>query len=294
VPDDKEKIILKKAWKEAAQKLRKIEIETPLLDARLLLQHVLNIKYEQLITSGNRELTEQEIESFNKLVARRLLREPIAKILEKKEFWGLGFKTTKDTLDPRPDSETLIECVIQTFKDSNRDLNILDLGTGSGCLLITLLFLYNNSKGLGVDKSIEALKIAGENAESNNVSERANFIVSNWLDNVEGTFDVIICNPPYIKREATNYLSPEVRLYDPIPALDGGADGLDCYREIISQLGKFLAIHGRCFFEIGKWQEHEVSDLISENGFEIIEVRNDLAGIPRVIVFTKPYLKVVK
>lgn len=292
--ENKDKLILKHAWKQAAQKLRKIEIETPLLDARLLLQSVLNIRYEELITSGDRQLTEDEIEKFDILIARRLLREPIAKILEKKEFWGLGFKTTKDTLDPRPDSETIIESVISHFKDSARSLEILDLGTGTGCLLITLLFLYNNSKGLGVDRSIEALKVAGENAESNNVNERANFIVSNWLDNVEGKFDIIVCNPPYIKSEAINYLSPEVHLYDPNDALDGGIDGLDCYREIIPKLAEHLTIHGRCFFEIGKWQEHEVSEIVTENGFEVSEVRNDLAGVPRVIVFTKPYLKVVK
>lgn len=291
---DKSKINLKSAWRENADKLRKVGIKTPLLDARLLLQHVLKITYEDLLTQATRELTDKEVSEYSKLMSRRLKREPVSKILGEKEFWSRDFKVTKDTLDPRPDSETIIQEVLKNFKDKDRELKILDLGTGSGCLLITLLKEYKNATGVGVDISVKALKVSAENAETHKVDERAEFLKSDWLKNVNGRFDIVISNPPYIKREAIDYLPAEVRLYDPKVALDGGKDGLDVYRKLIPQIGNHLNMHGKCFLEIGKWQESLVEDVINENKYEINNIRQDLLGIPRVIVFNKPYLKVVK
>ena len=292
--DNIEILNLKTAWREAAQLLKKIGIETPLLDARLLLQNTLNIKYEELIVSADRVLNGEEKQHLINFLKRRAKREPVSKIIGQKEFWGLSFITAKDNLDPRPDSETLIEAVIQNYTDNQRNLNILDLGTGSGCLLLTLLFLYPNAKGIGVDKSLEALKIAGENTKKHNLQDRAEFFVSDWFSNIEGKFDIIICNPPYIKSEAINYLEPEVRFFDPKIALDGGADGLGCYRELLAEIENYLETHGKIFFEIGKWQEAPIVEMIEENGFEVLDIKQDLQAIPRVISFTKPYLKLVK
>lgn len=285
---------LKTAWREGAQILKKIGIETPLLDARLLLQETLKITYEELITSANRLLTKEERAIYISMMKRRNKREPVSKILGEKEFWGLKFKTTINNLDPRPDSETLIEAVTQNYKDVNRDLKILDLGTGSGCLLITLLYLYSNATGVGVDKSLEATRIAKENAEKNEVIKRIEFLESDWFDKVEGKFDIIICNPPYIKTEAINYLEPEVRFFDPEIALDGGADGLSCYREIISNIDNYLEVHGKAFFEIGQWQDAQVAEIVEEKSFEVVEIKPDLKSIPRVVIFGKPYLQLVK
>ncbi len=289
-----ENLILKTAWKENAERLRKVGVRTPLLDARLLLQEVLKITYEQLLTQAKRELTDAEIVEFESLMDRRIKREPVSKILGVKEFWSLDFKVTTDTLDPRPDSETIINEVIKNYTDKEAELKFLDLGTGSGCLIITLLKEYPNATGLAIDKSLEALKVATENAETHKVDKRLELIQSDWLSNVNGRFDIIVSNPPYIKKEALDYLPAEVRLYDPRLALDGGQDGLEIYKKLIPEVGNHLDILGKCFMEIGKWQEALVADIIKDNGYEIENIEQDLTGIPRVINFNKPYLKVVK
>lgn len=286
-------INLKTAWREAANKLKKVGVKTPLLDARLLLQYVLGITYEELLISATRILTVAEIEIYAQLIIQRSTREPVSKILGIKEFWSLDFKVTKDTLDPRPDSETLIHEVLENFKDKERPLKILDLGTGSGCLVITLLTEYKNATAVAVDKSSEALKVASENAEYHKLSDRIEFIESDWLENVEGEFDVIISNPPYIKKEAIDFLAAEVRLYDPLMALDGGEDGLDIYRFLTPKIAEHLNSHGKCFYEIGEWQEEPITQMIEENGYELNNVQKDLAGIPRIISFNKPYITVV-
>ncbi len=274
-------------------RLKKIGVKTSLLDSRLLLQNVLNITYEELLVSAKRLVTDEENERFEKYLGRRLLREPISKILQVKEFWKYKFRTNTATLDPRPESETIIEAVLAEYQDKNRTLKILDLGTGTGCLLITLLKEFPNAKGVGIDASIDALKIAGENAATLEVSDRANFIKGNWLSGIEEKFDIIVSNPPYIKTKQIGHLAEEVKFFDPMAALDGGEDGLDCYRIITEGLSKVMENHAKIFFEIGQWQEDDVTDLIKKNGFEVNEVRKDILGIPRVIGFNKPYLKIV-
>ena len=192
----KEELLLKHAWKEGSQRLRRVGVKTPLLDSRLLLQAAMNITYEELLVSAKRPLTDNEKEVYEDMLLRRLKREPVAQILGYKDFWKIRLNTTKDTLDPRPDSETIIDAVLKNFTDQDRKHKILDLGVGTGALLLSLLGEYPNSEGVGVDVSPEAIKIAQENAENNNVSDRVKFIKSNWLENVEGSFDIIVCNPP--------------------------------------------------------------------------------------------------
>jgi release factor glutamine methyltransferase len=285
--------LLKYVWRDAALRLKKVGVKTSLLDSRLLLQEVLKISYEELLVSAKRLITEEENAQYEEYLGRRLLREPISKILQKKDFWKNTFKTTADTLDPRPESETIIEAVLAEYKDKNRELKILDLGTGTGCLILTLLKEFPNATGVGIDASIEALKIADENANALEVSDRVSFIKGNWVNGIEEKFDIIVSNPPYIKTKQIDSLADEVRLYDPKPALDGGEGGLDCYKILTENISKVMGSHAKVFFEIGQWQENDVSQLITKNGFEIDEVRKDILGIPRVISFNKPYLKVV-
>jgi release factor glutamine methyltransferase len=292
VLDQGEKL-LKYVWKDAALRLKKIGVKTSLLDSRLLLQEVLNITYEELLVSAKRVITEEENDRYEEYLGKRLMREPISKILQRKDFWKYRFKTNEHTLDPRPESETIIESVLAEYKDKNRELKILDLGTGTGCLVLTLLKEFPNAKGVGVDASMEALKVAGENAANLEVTDRVSFIKGNWLNGISDKFDIIVSNPPYIKTKQIDYLAEEVRLYDPISALDGGEDGLDCYRVLTEGLERVMGNHAKVFFEIGKWQENDVSQLIKKNGFEIDDVRKDILGIPRVISFNKPYLKIV-
>lgn len=285
--------LLKYVWKDAAIRCKKAGIKTSLLDSRLLLQHVLGITYEELLVSASRLVTDEENEKFEELLARRLQREPVSKILEYKDFWKYRFKTTAATLDPRPETETLIEAVLNDYKDHNRELKILDIGTGTGCLVLTLLKEYPRSTGMGVDISMEALKVAGENAQKLEVSERVNFIKGNMLNGITEKFDIIVSNPPYIKTKQIDYLSEEVRLYDPKEALDGGEEGLDFYKEIVKNLEPVMNSHAKVYFEIGKWQEIDVSKIIINKNYAIHEVRKDLLGIPRIISFNKPYLKIV-
>jgi len=247
------------------------------LDARLLLQHVLGVSHEELIKIES--VNENQERQFLELVERRKVGEPVAKIVGQKDFWKHSFKTTKDTLDPRPDSETLIEAVLKTCPDSN--YRILDLGIGTGCLLLSLLDEYENATGVGVDISDSALEVAKENAKDLGLEDRAEFIKSNWTENVEGKFDIIISNPPYIPTKDIDGLEKEVKDFDPKSALDGGESGVDCYEEIISQIKELLGENGKVFFEIGQGQEEDLKNIAAENGFVVGEEFKDLSGVVR-------------
>lgn len=287
-------ILLKHAWKDGAERLRKVGIKTPLLDSRLLLQHVLNINYEELLTSAKRPLTKTEAEDYNDLLARRVRREPVSLILGRKEFWSMDFKTTIDTLDPRPETECLIENVLENFGDKTRNHKFLDLGTGTGAIILSLLKEYPDASGLAVDISDAALEVAKENAKTHGFEKRVEFKKSNWFENVKGKFDIIVSNPPYISTKSIDFLPEEVRLYDPRIALDGGEDGLQEYNAIADKIGNHLAENGKAFIEIGKWQEGRISDILKSKGFIIHSIKKDLAQVPRIICFSKPYLKLVK
>jgi release factor glutamine methyltransferase len=287
-------ILLKHAWKDGAERLRKVGIKTPLLDSRLLLQHVLGINYEELLTSAKRPITKQESDDYNDLLSRRVLREPVSLILGKKEFWSMEFKTTVDTLDPRPETECLIENVLENFGDRARKHKFLDLGTGTGAIALALLKEYPEASAVAVDISDAALEVAKENAKRHGLEKRVEFIKSNWFEKVKGKFDIIVSNPPYISSKSIDFLPAEVRLYDPKIALDGGEDGLNEYIAIAENLSKHLAENGKVFIEIGKWQEGRIGEILKSKGFIIHSVKKDLAQVPRVICFSKPYIKLVK
>lgn len=213
---------------------------------------------------------------------RRLQGESIARIIGTREFWGLPFQLSPDTLEPRPDTECLVEAALRTVADRTAPLKILDLGTGSGCILIALLHELPNAKGSGIDICPGAVSVATRNALTNDVAGRADFVVSDWADSIEGTFDLIVSNPPYIRSDVISSLADEVRSFDPLRALDGGEDGLDAYRRILTNCRTLLTDEGTIVFEMGYDQEAALRQIGNEEPFEVTNVISDLAGLARV------------
>ena len=217
-------------------------------------------------------------EELNTFIQRRLTGEPVAKIIGKKGFWKDEFIVSKDVLDPRPDSETLIEAVLEKFPDKDAPLRILDLGTGSGCLLLSLLGEYNNAMGVGLDISEKALYIAKQNAHT----DRATFIQRDMRQDLSdlGKFDIMISNPPYIPTAEIQMLERDVKDFDPILALDGGSDGLDFYRALANQ-----NLAPTLFIEIGKDQEKQIIPIFEQQGWRFAQSWKDLGGITRILYF---------
>lgn len=263
------------------QRLKDAGIDMPALDARLLICHALKITPEKFLLSNDLILSEDQQQNIDGLIAQREAGKPVAKIIGRKEFYGREFNTTTDTLDPRPDSETLIEAVLQ--QNENDKPLILDLGTGTGCLVLTLLAEIPHARAIAVDQSKETLNIAKDNAWLIGVEDRIVFAQSDWFKDVVGKFDIIISNPPYIPEEDIAGLSREVRLFDPMAALTGGADGLDPYRIIIPQMVNFLKPGGHVAFEVGQGQAPDVAEMLVSCGFDRVTIHNDLAGIGRVV-----------
>lgn len=277
---------MREAFIEAACILRQAGIETPELDARLLLCHAAGLIHETYVAKANATMEPEAAARFERALERRLKREPIARIIGMREFYGRSFAIGPETLDPRPDTETLIEAAL-TIADANggrnRPLSLLDLGTGTGCILLTLLAELPRASGLGTDKSASALALAAANAERLGVSARAAFIAADWLDGIAGKFDLILSNPPYLAEEERRDLPADVALYDPVLALDGGPDGLDAYRRIAAA-APTLADAGRLIVEIGIAQGEAVAEIFRAAGLQIEAIRPDLSGRPRAIV----------
>lgn len=257
---------------------------TPALDARLLIAAVLGIEANNLVLADYRTVTMAEMERIDAYLERRLAGEPVARILGAKEFWGLSFALSPDTLVPRPDTETLVEVVLAYFErrgGPERALRVVDIGTGSGAILVALFSALPNILGLGVDLSEGAARMARDNAERLGFGERGLFVCGSFGEMCGGA-DVIVSNPPYIQSDIIDTLSPEVRDYDPRLALDGGADGLDAYRVLIADLERLMAPEGAAFFEIGYDQAEAVSELATHAGFGVT-LHRDLAGHDRVV-----------
>lgn len=281
-------LTLKLLQQEGARRLRDAGIETAALDARLLLCHAAGISHENLVAGGNQEAAESARTAFEALVARRAGGEPVARILGEKEFWGLTFRLGPDTLVPRPDSECIVAAVLDGVTDRNAPLRVLDLGTGTGCLLLALLSELPNASGVGVDISKAALDVARANAKALGLNARACFVQSNWAEGVEGPFDIIVSNPPYIPASEIETLSREVREHDPLRALEGGADGLDCYRVILKQAPKLLAPKGQIVLETSPGVYDVLLELIRIKGrFTVPTKVSDLAGRARGLRFAK-------
>ena len=277
------------------EKLIKSGSETAILDSRILLAHALSLT-KPLYTHEKINISKNQISAFQELIAERENGKPVSRIIKKKNFWKKEFDINKETLDPRPDSEVIIEYFFKYNEDKLKDLKILDLGSGSGCLGLTLLDEYKNSKVSFLDVSKKSLQAVKLNSLKFNLYERTQLINLDWsspywdnkLLDIERNvkFDVIVTNPPYIPSTEINFLQKEVKYYDPLIALDGGKDGLDAYRMIFRKLLKLLKLDGKIFVEIGQNQEKSVSKICLENDLLPIDYGRDLSGIVRVIVLT--------
>jgi release factor glutamine methyltransferase len=228
-------------------------------------------------------VTDAEQERLAELVARRAAHAPVALLLGHREFWSLDFIVTPDTLIPRPDSELIIEVAVGLHPDRKLG-RILDLGTGTGCLLLAALTEFPGAWGLGIDRSLAAAMVAQRNTRRLGLSGRAAILVGGWTEAIDGRFDLLLCNPPYIQAADIAGLMPEVALHEPRLALDGGADGLDPYRVLFPDLHRRLAPGGTALFEFGAGQAVALLDLARQAALTIVEVRADLAGHPRVMI----------
>ena len=273
------------ALKEAVVLMKAAGLDTPVLDARLIVQHALGISWDTLYLKDDQPLGAEEKARLESELSRRAAHEPVSRIVGRRHFWTLDLAVSPDTLDPRPDTESLIETVVQTIPDRTQPLRILDLGTGTGAILLALLAEYPNATGLGIDRSEGALNVARTNADSHGLSPRAAFAAGNWAEGIEGPFDVIVSNPPYIESRHLPGLPPEVRDHDPALALDGGADGLDAYRAILPAVPALLGPGGLVVFEIGEGQGEDVTRIARENGLAQAGSRKDLGGIERALSF---------
>jgi release factor glutamine methyltransferase len=269
----------------AERRLRESGIDAPRLDARLLVAAALRAAPDSLRFAPDRALSGDEARRIERALARRIgRREPVSRILAHREFWSLDFRITPDVLDPRPDSETLVEAALAAFADRRAPLRVLDLGTGSGCLLLAVLHERPLAQGLGVDISDAALRVAAANARRLGLGDRADFRSSNWGAGIDARFDLVLCNPPYIAESERPALAPEVIEHDPPGALFAGADGLDAYRAVLPGLARLLAPGGAAAFEIGARQAAAVRAIAEDCGLAVGEVRRDLAGRDRCVV----------
>ena len=267
------------------QKLKEAQIGEAQLDARFLLEEVCGTDHNTLLCHGDREVSEEEEEKYRRALEQRAVHVPLQHLLGYQDFMGLRFQVNEYVLIPRQDTEILVEEAMRYLHDGMR---ILDLCTGSGCILLSLLHYSNDCEGVGVDISQEALQVAAQNAELLGI--RADFLKSDLYEKVTGKFDLLVSNPPYIERAVIPTLMEEVREYDPYIALDGGEDGLDFYRRIIGGAQDYLKRGGQILMEIGSGQAKAVSELLREAGFKEIDVCRDFAGLDRVVSGRLPIL----
>jgi release factor glutamine methyltransferase len=265
---------------------RRADLDSPALDARLLVGHALALDHAGLVIEGTRKLNADEARTLASLAARRLKREPVARIVGAKEFWGLTLRLGEATLVPRPETETVVEASLAAIDrggSRSRALRLADLGTGSGALLLALLSELPNATGVGSDLSQDAVEVARENACRLGFSPRAQFVVCDFGVALTGGFDLVVSNPPYIASGEIAALAPEVQ-YDPQGALDGGADGLDCYRAIAGDAVRLLAPGGHVVVELGIHQESAVAEIFKAAGLATTPARTDLNNIPRALL----------
>ncbi len=256
--------------------------DNPAREARLLLAHAAGVDQAGLISLGLSDFSDQMMARYRGYLDRRAAGEPVSKILGYREFWNHRFEVSADVLDPRPDTETLIAAALEGVAPKR----ILDLGTGSGCILLSLLCEWPQATGMGSDLSDKALAVAARNAESLGVANRAELILSDWFAAIEGRFDMIVSNPPYISEAEMRELSPEVLNHDPHMALTPGGDGLDPYRVIAAGAADHLTEKGRILVEIGWKQGPDVAAIFRDAGFRDVEIRTDLDGRDRVVLAT--------
>lgn len=267
-------------YKYGCEALKEAGVSETALDARLLLEYVCHTDRNTLLVHPERELSETEYEDYLALIEKRSKRIPLQHLTGQQEFMGLTFHVNEHVLIPRQDTEILVEEAMKYLHDGMR---ILDMCTGSACILLSLLHYSNDCSGLGVDLSKDALLVAKENADRLGLSVRAEFVQSDLFSEVKGRFDLIVSNPPYIASEQVEQLMPEVKDYEPRMALDGSEDGLLFYKKIVAESVKYLQPGGYLLFEIGCDQGQAVSELMTDAGYKEVEVVKDYAGLDRVV-----------
>ncbi len=278
-----------KALDDAAWRLKAAGVVSSRLDARLLLAEAAGLDAASVFCHPERSLRADELSRFEGFLVRREAREPLARILGRREFWSLSFVVNEATLVPRPDSETVLEAALSGVTDRKAPYRLLDLGTGTGCLLLALLFELPRATGLGSDISEAALAIAKENAARLGFEGRAQFTQADWTDGLEGSFDIVVSNPPYISERDMDSLMPDVARFEPHNALSPGPEGLEAYRQIIPRLPGLLNPGGLVCFEVGQGQAKDVAQILEECGFQVAGVKSDLAGIERCVsAFWRP------
>ena len=279
---------LVKTWKAAQERLKAASIDSPAIDARLLLEAAADVSRLDILTDPYRELTAEQVATFDGWIDRRLNREPVARILGRKAFWKILLDLTPDVLVPRADTETVVETALSAFPEGMA-FQMIDMGVGSGAILLSILAERPAAKGLGTDISEEAIAVARDNAANLGLGDRTAFLRTAWGDGVgnEG-FDLVVSNPPYIRSEEIETLDPEVREHDPRLALDGGPDGLDAYRALVPETLRLLKPLGVFVVETGWDQAEQVKALFAEAGFENLRVVQDLGTRDRVVTGTRP------
>lgn len=271
----------------AVARLTEVGVPDARLDAELLLAHVLGEERWRLRFRRDERLSTDGGARFEALIEGRAARRPVSRLLGHREFWSLDFAVDDAVLDPRPDSEALVEAALATVPDRTAALRIVDLGVGSGCLLLALLSELPNAVGLGVDRSLDAIRTARANADTLGLANRACFVVGDWAAALpDGVFDLAVTNPPYIARDELAGLAPEVTRGDPRQALDGGDDGLDAYRVLSPALARLLRAEGHAVLEHGASQADAVAGLLENGGLAVSRRVRDLAGHERCLVAT--------
>jgi release factor glutamine methyltransferase len=282
----RQQITVASARRELAQAFRQHGLDSADLDARLLVGRALRLDHTALAREASRRLTEVEADAIAALAARRLAREPVARIIGQKEFWGLPFKLNAETLVPRPETETVVEAALEALgrEGRARALRVADLGTGAGPLLLALLSECPAATGVGTDTSCAALTCARDNACALGLAGRAGFVAADYGSALAGPLDLVVSNPPYVRHDDIITLQPEVRDFDPARALDGGTDGLVGYRAIAADARRLLAPDGVLVLELGAGQFEAVASLFALAGLAVAPPRPDLSGVARALV----------
>jgi release factor glutamine methyltransferase len=277
-------LLLSELQKKITKILAEGGIETNSLDARIILREIFNFDEKELILNSDLILSESKISKVQKIITRRLNFEPVSKIFGKRDFYNSTFSISDDVLDPRPETENIVEIANNFILEKGYE-SFIDLGTGSGCIILSILKENKNLTAVGVDISIDAINIAKKNSKDMNLEKRSSFLVSNWLSSIYNSYDLIISNPPYIPSDEIITLSKTVKNFDPLISLDGGQDGLKCYKEIAEDINRVINKNGRVILEIGYNQAHDVIKIFESKEFKLLKIYNDINGLNRILTF---------
>ena len=277
-------MLLSELQKKITKILAEGGIETNSLDARIILREIFNFDEKELILNSDLILSESKISKVQKIITRRLNFEPVSKIFGKRDFYNSTFSISDDVLDPRPETENIVEIANNFILEKGYE-SFIDLGTGSGCIILSILKENKNLTAIGVDISIDAINIAKKNSKDMKLEKRSSFLVSNWLSSIYSSYDLIISNPPYIPSDEIITLSKTVKNFDPLISLDGGQDGLKCYKEIAQDINRVINKNGRVILEIGYNQAHDVIKIFESKEFKLLKIYNDINDLNRILTF---------